>query len=1048
MLPLFSVKKPHTIVVAVIIIAILGWVSFANMTTELMPNINLPFTVITTSYAGASPEEVESVLTRPMEQSMATLSNISEVSSVSQENLSLIILEFEETANMDSAMIEIRENLDMISASMPDEVGSSTIMRLNPDMMPVMSIAASVEGQTTAEASQMITDNVILDLESVEGVASVTASGLGEHQIEVILRQDKIDEVNQEIQQEIMSQMAAPNQEDLQPSPKEQLGDFGGNSLEIDITKDMVSGILSGQNFSMPAGYIIEEGVDYLVRTGDDIEDIEELKNLKIVPSPMEGISSIVLEDVAEINVINSSDDSYAKVNGEDAIIIDIQKQTDYSTAGVAQDVRERMDEIMDTYEEVSMTSLMDQGEYVDMVISSITNNLIAGAVLAIFILLLFLRDFKPTIAVGFAIPVSLVAAFVMMYFSNVSLNIISMGGLALGVGMLVDNSIVVIENIYRMRNEGKNAKDAAIEGARQVAGAITASTLTTVSVFVPILFTHGLTREIFGDMGLTIAYSLVASLLISLTLVPMIASNVMTSNKQKEHKILDAIKVRYTKVLTFSLRRKWLVLIVAVALFIGSIYGAFGLGTEFMPATDTGQLSVSMELEEDTTFEEATEKSDEIMDLIYNIEGVETVGAFLGGGMMGMGGSSESISMYVLLDESERRPTNEVAQEIRNVTSHFESEITVNDDNMDMAATTGAGVSLSIVGRDLDVLEQTAKEVAEIIDGVEGTINVSDGLDRTSPEYSIVVDKDKSIAHGLTVAQVFAEVNSLLSDSGAATTLSIGLDDYDIFVMDDESKEGVGYEDLEQLTIESPQGKEVLITDISSIEETTGFSSINRSGQQRYVTVSAEVEEGYNIGLVSNEIEDALADYEQPEGYRIDIGGEMEMIMDAFADLFLMLALGITFIYLIMVAQFQSLLSPFIVMFTIPLAFTGGFLALIITRNPVSIIGFVGLIILAGVVVNNGIVFVDYINKLRESGMAKKEAIILAGNTRLRPIVMTAITTIIALSTMSLGVGMGMEMIQPMAITAVGGLIYSTVLTLIIIPVLYDAFNRKDTLG
>ncbi|WP_350344061.1 efflux RND transporter permease subunit [Proteinivorax tanatarense] len=1048
MLSLFSVRKPHTIVVAVIIIAILGWVSFTNMTTELMPNINLPFTVITTSYAGASPEEVESVLTRPMEQSMATLSNISEISSVSQENFSLIILEFEESANMDTAMIEIRENLDMISATMPDEVGSSTIMRLNPDMMPVMSVSASVEGQSIAEASQMIQDNVILDLESVEGVASVTPSGLGEHQIEVIIRQEKIDKVNKELQQEIMEQMTVSNQDRSYAPQGDDLdtGDF--EQTEIEITKDMISSILKGQNFSMPAGYISEDGVDYLVRTGDDIKDIEELKGLKIVPAPMEGLSSIALEDVAEVNVINSSDSSYAKVNGEDAIILDIQKQTDYSTAGVAQDVRERMEEIMDSYEGVTMNSLMDQGEYVDIVISSITNNLVAGGVLAILILLLFLRDFKPTIAVGFAIPVSLVTAFVMMYFSNVSLNIISMGGLALGVGMLVDNSIVVIENIYRMKNEGKSAKDAAIEGARQVAGAITASTLTTVSVFVPILFTHGLTREIFGDMGLTIAYSLVASLLISLTLVPMIASNVMTSDKQKEHRVLEAIKTKYTKVLIFCLGRKWLAIITAIVLFVGSVYGAFGLGTEFMPATDAGQLNVRMELQEDISFEEATEKSDEIMDLIYNIEGVKTVGAFLGGDMMGMGGSSESISMYVLLDEGDRRPTNEVTQEIRDITDHFDSEITVNDDNMDMAAMGGAGVSLSIVGRDLDILEQTAKEVAEIIEGVEGTINVSDGLDRTSPEYSIVVDKDRSIAHGLTVAQVFGEVNNLLSDSEAATTLSIGLDDYDIFVLDDDSKEGIEYQDLENLTIESSQGEDVLITDISSIEETTGFSSINRSGQQRYVTISAEIEEGYNIGLVSNEIEDALTDYEQPEGYRIDIGGEMEMIMDAFADLFLMLALGIIFIYLIMVAQFQSLLSPFIVMFTIPLAFTGGFLALIITRNPVSIIGFVGLIILAGVVVNNGIVFVDYINKLRKSGMDKKEAIILAGNTRLRPIVMTAITTVIALSTMSLGVGTGMEMIQPMAITAVGGLIYSTVLTLIIIPVLYDAFNRKDHLG
>jgi len=1060
MLSAFSVRKPYTIVVAVVIIAILGAVSLTGMNLELLPNIDLPVTVVTTPYIGASPEEVENAVTQPMEQTMATVTNISSISSISRENMSILILEFEESANMDSVLIEMRENLDMLSAGMPDDVGSSNIIRLNPDMLPIMVSSVSVEGLSITEATSVVEDDVMPRLESIEGVASVNASGLGDFQIEVVLQEEKIAAVNEEIQEAMIEQMGALPEGDMEEPSGEGLAeegpevdpalDNGGmENGEIEITKDMIAGILSGQNFGLPAGYVLEADMNYLVRVGDEIEDLEELRQLIILPSIMEGVPAYSLEDVAEINMIDSTEESYAKVNGEDAIILDIQKQTGYSTAAVADSLRAKMDGIMEDNSAISIIALMDQGEIVNMVISSISMNLIIGAVLAILILIIFLKDLKPSITIALAIPISLVFAFVAMYFSGVTLNIISMSGLALGVGMLVDNSIVVIENIYRMKNEGRSSKEAAIDGAKQVAGAITASTLTTISVFVPILFTDGIARQIFTDMGLTIAYSLLASLLVSLTLVPMISSRIMDKGEPKEYKLLEKVKNGYGKILGASLRRKWVVIVLAVLLFVGSVYGSFSLGTEFIPPMDTGELSVDVAFPEGSTFEELTAKADEIMAEIYALEEVETVGAFMGGGgfgMLGMGGGSlESLSMYVLLYENIDKTTQEVAQEIRDMSESFDSEITVDDDSMDMAMLGGGAVSIDIYGRDLDTLRATAQDVAGIVEGVEGTMDVSDGVENGAPEFSITVDKEAAITEGLTVAQVYMEVSELLEGVSSATTLSIGIDDYDIYVYDEDSLEGAEYEDLEGLTIENSQGGEVLITDIASIEETVGFSSISRSNQQRYVTVSADLERGYNIGLVNNEIEEALEEYPMPEGYRFEMGGEIELIMDSFEDLFLMLGLGVIFIYLIMVAQFQSLLSPFIVMFTIPLAFTGGFLALIVTGNPVSIIAFLGLIILSGIVVNNGIVFVDYINKRREGGMEKREAIIIAGQIRLRPIVMTALTTIIALSTLTIGVGQGVEMIQPMAITAVGGLIYATLLTLILIPVLYDILNRKE---
>ncbi|WP_026477409.1 efflux RND transporter permease subunit [Alkaliphilus transvaalensis] len=1042
----FSVKKPYTVVVAVIIIAILGVVSLTNMSTDLLPSMNLPYAVVITTYGGASPEEVEMAVTRPIEQSMASISNIKNVSSVSQEHMSIVILEFGETTNMDSAVIEMRENLDMIKGYMPDQVSSPMIMKLNPDMMPLMVASAAVEGQSISEFSPFLENTIIPELESVEGVASVSTSGLIEEQIHVILRDEKINEVNEQIKVAMLASMGlTPEQLAMLPPGQ------GPQVPEIQITKEMVSGILKGQNFSMPAGYIIENDVDYLIRTGDKIRDLDELNSLTVMTLPLPGIEPIKLQDVAEVLMINSSGDSYSKVNGNDAVTITFQKQTEYTTADVAKSLRDKFDDVMAKNEGLQFVTLMDQGEYIGIVVNSISLNLIIGAVLAILILLIFLRDFKPTIIVGFAIPVSLVTAFVMMYFGNITLNIISMGGLALGVGMLVDNSIVVIENIYRMRNEGKEPKEAAIEGAKQVAGAIMASTLTTVAVFVPILFTQGFTRQIFSDMGLTIAFSLFASLIVALTLVPMMASNMLVKNIQKEHKFFDKFKGTYTKLLNFSLNHKWLVILTVLILFVGSIAGSVRMGTELFPSADSGQISVRLSMPSGTMFDDMTKVADEVTKIIMEIEEVETVGASIGGGMMGMGAlgmggsGGESISFNITLSQDRNRSTDEVIQVIRDQAQSDDYELTVDNSGMDMAAMAGAAVEIQIRGREFDTLETIAKDIAEIVASVEGTIDIDSGVQETAPEMRFIVDKDKSIAKGLTVAQVFMEINSVLANETATTTLTLGSKDYELFVKDEAGRENISIEDILELSITTPQGESVQIKEIVNVEEARGFASIRRTNQQRYITVTAALADGYNVGLVNNEISDKLSDYNPPEGYIIDMGGESEMIRESFKDLFLMLILGVAFIYLIMVAQFQSLLSPFIVMFTIPLAFTGGFIGLMVTRSPISIVAMIGLIVLAGVVVNNGIVFVDYINKMREEGMSKRDAIVKAGNDRIRPILMTALTTIFALSTMSVGAGEGTEMMQPLAITATGGLIYATLLTLVLIPVLYDSFHRKD---
>lgn len=1031
MLPSLSVKKPYTVIVAIIVIVILGVVSLLNMSTDLLPSMNLPYAVVMTTYPGASPEEVEAIVTSPIEQSMASLSNLKNINSISRENMSLVVLEFTAKANMDTVFLEMREYLDLIMTYMPDEVGTPMMLKLNPDMLPVMTLAVALEGKEIGEASQFISTNILHEFESVDGVASVSPSGLVENGIHVILQEEKIAAVNAGI-----AQMLAATGGDPAAVPK------------LELTREMVTGILKGQNFQMPAGYVTDEDTDYLVRIGDKIEDIEALKNLPVLVLPLPGVPPITLAQVADVVVTDNSDTMYSKLNGNDSVTISIQKQSEYSTADVASNIRQRMDSLTERYPDLELVALLDQGIYVDQVVDSLASNFIVGGALALLILLLFLRDLRPTLVVGLAIPVSLVTALVLMYFSNVTLNIISMGGLALGVGMLVDNSIVVIENIFRMRSEGKSATEAAVAGAKEVAGAITSSTLTTIAVFVPILFTRGLTKQIFADMGLTIAYSLLASLAIALSLVPMVASRAITREVKQDGKVIRGIKSIYTKVLEFSLRRKGLVLVIVSALLVLSVFGALRQGTEFFPDTATGQLSVSITMPEGSTLEETFAMADAVTAIISEVEYVENVGATLGGGIMSMGFGFDgggNVSIYVLVEEEHIDKSSEVAADIREKTAHLPGEISVGDAGANMGALfSGQEIALIVRGRDFEVLEGIASDVAELVASVEGTEDVSDGIDRSEPELRVTVDKEKSIAHGLTVAQVFMEVNDLLSSEGISTKISVGNIDYNVWVEDSDSQRSITRQDIENLVIATPLGK-VPLKDIASVEAATGYKAIRRENQQRTLTVSASLGEGYNVGLVSKNIADKLADYETPEGYSVKVSGEQELIADTFDDLYLMLAMAIALVYLIMVAQFQSLLSPFIVMFTIPLAFTGGFLALIITGNPVSIVAFLGLIILTGVVVNNGIVFVDYVNILRGEGMSKGEAIVKAGVVRLRPILMTALTTIIALSTTSLGVGAGTEAIQPMAITAIGGLTYATFLTLVVIPVLCDLFFKKD---
>jgi HAE1 family hydrophobic/amphiphilic exporter-1 len=747
----------------------------------------------------------------------------------------------------------------------------------------------------------------------------------------------------------------------------------------------------------------------------------------------------------------------YAKVNGNDAIILSMNKQTSYSTAEVSDSIKERLSSLTKEKEGLHVTYLMDQGMYIDVVVNSVLNNLLSGAVLAILILLLFLKDIRPTFVIACSIPISVISAVVLMYFSGVTLNIISLSGLAVGVGMLVDNSIVVIENIYRLRNKGISRIKAAVTGASQVAGAIISSTLTTVCVFLPIVFIEGMTRQLFMDMALTIGYSLLASLVVALTLVPAMSASILRKLKEKKHPVMDILIMAYDKAIRFCLRFKAIVLIFAVVLLVGSAFLAVRQGTEYMPEMDSTQVTITATMPEGLTQAEAKVLADDVMSRILKVSDVETVGGMMANGnamgsiMGGMRGSSKgtNVTIYAILKEDKKTTSQTIATKINEVCADMPCEVVASGSNMDMSALGGSGVSIQIRGDEIETLQKIAKEVATIVASVEGTKEVSDGMDNPDPQLKITVNKNKAILKGLTVAQVYQVIAGEINTSSDVTTLRYDMTDYPVVVLGAGSEIDITRQELAdyQFTVTNKDGSisSIALSEIATVEEGESLSSIRRDGQQRYLTVSASLIDGYNIGLVSQEIEDAIKDYELPRGYEIISSGENENINDALVEMVKMLLLAIAFIYLIMVAQFQSLLSPFIVMFTIPLAFTGGFVGLILTGNAVSVISMIGFVMLAGIIVNNGIVLVDYIIQLRLDGMNKRDALIEAGKTRMRPILMTALTTVLGLSTMALGIGMGADMVQPIAIVTIGGLLYATITTLFVIPVLYDIFNRKE---
>ena len=1386
----FSVKKPLTVFVAVIAVLVLGVVAYTRMTPDLLPNMDFPYVMIMTTYPGASPEKVETEITKPMEQAMSTLEHIKEVTSTSSENASMVMLEFEDSVNMDTIGVDIQQKITTLSAGWEDTVGSPYVLKINPSMLPVEVAALSMEGMDTIALTEFVDDTLMNKLEGIPGVARITASGKIEQQIHVVLDQDMIDALNRKIanavngqlddaQQELedqkkdlenakgqmsnaqskldesgtaLAQQTADGEAQLSEKQQELLtaktalqaqitllqtaadqlqngidtlkaaqktieelkaektrlenqiagiqalqdelvgqtsyadlvtaeaeantvyqaatattavkkalydtastnyelaklaydqalaqeprpenlgelekamkdaetpldeaktaydqavveeasakadweaastaletrnaqytalglepgadldtalataeadlitvnanlaaarvslslvgisdeseipekiqelekqrseanktlgelktnltglesgevqlqqaaialqqaktsgmlqistaaGKLAASSASIEmalkqiesgletiedsredalrqadlnniITMDMVTKVLTAQNFAMPAGYVEQDGVNYMVSIGDEITDLKTLQNLLLFDLDMEGVDPIYLKDVAVVMITDNRDETYAKLNGKDGVMLSFEKQSTYSTAETTNHIQSRFRELEQEYPGLEFVALMNQGDYIYLIVDSILNSLLLGALFAIVVLYLFLRDLRPTFITLCAIPVSVVFAIVLMYFSGVTINMISLSGLAVAVGMLVDNSVVVIENIYRLRAKGANVIQAAVSGAGQVAGAVTASTLTTVCVFLPIVFVEGITRQLFTDLALTMSYALLASLIVSLTLVPAMASGMLRKQQQAKPGIVERkLLPLYEKAVRGALTHKAAILLGAATLLVVTAAGSLRRGFIFMPEMDMPNVNVSVAMPEGADMEQASALADEVLSRISQVDGISTVGAMMDVGTSSIAGvaqTSYNVTIYITLAD-EGASGAAVGRQIEDSCSDLDCTVTATSAMMDMSMLTGSGISLNLFCEDMDTLQSAAKKAAGVLEGIEGVAEVSNGLEDAAPALHVRVDRNKAMKHGLTVAQVYMELAAGLKANGTVASLELDGISTDVII---EKPEGAVLDAQElrnyvfEVTDQEGNVTKVPLKDFAKVEETASLSSIKRLSQRRYLTVSATLTPGYNVTLLTSAAQTAMAQTDLGQGVSYTFTGENETIMESVRQLMLMLLLGVLLVYLVMVAQFQSLKSPFIVMFTIPLAFTGGFLGLLVCGMEVSVISLIGFIMLTGIIVNNGIVLVDYINQLRLDGKERREAIVEAGITRMRPILMTTITTVLGLIDMAVRKSAGTALMRPIAVVCIGGLVYATLMTLFVVPCIYDLLNRKE---
>ena len=1278
----FSVKKPFTVLVAVIMVLMLGFVSISNMQTNLLPDVNTPFLMVVTVYPGASPERVESEVSDVMQNALGTVAGVESVTATSAENYSLLLMQFSDDTDMNSAMVKVSNKVDQTTASLPSSCLTPSIIEYSLNMNAFMTVAVSREGSDVYDLSEFVSDTLVPYVERKGGVSSVSTNGLIEKMVQVQLSQEKIDAINAkllevidvqladarkqlesaeaqieagrkeydrqfknynktvsdtvmqqfsgqvgeavetvrkqaqallysvnqliavvqepEIQQalidvrdglqrvmdkfnetgmkdidsliEIVAELrditdkltgalqqlqqrlnteagtegstAADLADDLQvqqslntvyntlndvikamddvpglmstfsdalgtysqqqmqaymkfTEAREMLNEYEKQLTEAkqqyedakekamassDVSKmldiDTLAQLIYAQNFSMPAGYVKDSsGKSWLLKVGEEYDSIEDISGALLLH--VDGFGDVRLSDVADVEVIDNAEASYTRLNGERAAVLKIYKGATSSASEVSDNCLSAFQELEAQYDGLHVVVLSNQGNYITIIVKSILSSMVIGAALAIIVLALFLRDVKPTLVVGFSIPLSVLFAVVLMYFTGMDLNVMTLAGLSLGIGMLVDNSIVVIENIYRLRGRGVPAARAAVQGAKQVGMSVVASTLTSVCVFLPVVFSSSIVKSLMQPMSLCIGYCLMASLIVALTVVPAAASTVLKKAEPKQLKWFDKIQDKYAKSLEWCFRHRALPLLAAVVLLAFCGWRVFSMGVELLPTITSNEAIVTLSTTKDLSKEDSYAIAGKAVEAMLEVDHVEEVGittdtrvAGMDIGQLGLpttitdllnaANSYGTYQVNVMLDESlssseietARQALEEALSGIEDCTAKVEIS-----GMQELTSQLASGLSVKIYGADAETLSQLSEKVVDIVNDTEGFANATNGLGSGDATINLQIDRDKVRSYGLTVAQVYQQIAAKLTTTTTAQT-PVTVDGSTMSVQISNNLDPVTKENMMDITFEttvmSADGTTstgtCTLADMATWDTGSAPDSITSEDQTQYVSVTADTLDGYNTTVQARVLEKKLNEFalsdEMPEGCSFSMGGESDSVNFMVNEMVQWLALALPFVYLVMVAQFQSLLSPFIVLFTIPLAFTGGLLGMLFTGQQLTMISLMGFIVLMGTVVNNGIVFVDYANQLRLGGMERRAALIATGKTRMRPILMTTLTTVLAMLQLVFSNDMASQLMSGMAIVIICGLSYATLMTLYIVPILYDILFRKPPLN
>ena len=1277
----FSVKKPFTVLVAVVMVLILGFVAITKMQTNLLPDVSTPYLMVVTVYPGASPERVESEVSDVLQNSL-TVPGVEKITATSAENYSLLLMQFADDTDMNSALVKVSNKLDQAKSDLPSSCLTPSIIEYSLNMNAFMTVAVSREGSDIYDLSDFVKNTMVPYVQRKGGVSSVSANGLVEKLVQVQLNQTKIDEINAKLLELIDTQLSAAraqldsaeaqiaagrkeyekqmknfgntvsnsvmgsmstevgaaveavkNQaqallesvnsliavvkepeiqqalievrdglqkvldkfnatgmrdidslidivaelrnitdkltsalqklqerintetgsegstaEDLVDEVKLQaslntvyntlentikamdnvpqlmtefsnaLGNFSQQQLnaymqftearemlneyekqlesakqeyetakasalaQADVAKqldiDTLAKLIYAQNFSMPAGYVQDkDGQSWLLKVGEEYDSVEDIAGALLLH--VDGYGDVRLSDVADVEVIDNAADSYTRLNGQQASVLKIYKNSNSSASDVSDNCLSAFKELEAQYDGLHVVVLSNQGNYITVIIQSILTSMAVGAALAILVLAIFLKDIKPTLVVGISIPLSVLFAVVLMYFTGLDMNVMTLAGLSLGIGMLVDNSVVVIENIYRLRGRGVPAPRAAVQGAKQVGMSIVASTLTSVCVFVPVIFTSETVRNLMQPMSLCIGYCLMASLIVAITVVPAASSTVLKKAEPKKLAWFEKVQDKYGKSLEWCFQHRAIPLGAAIVLLAFCGWRVFSMGITLLPEITSNEAIVEISTTADMSKEDSYDVAGQVVEALMAVDHVEEVGittdtsvAGIDVGQLGLpkaitdllnaANSYGSYKINVKLDESLSSTQIETArQALEDALGSVENCTgTVEISGMqELTSMMSNGLSVKVYGPDTATITQLADKVVEMVNNTEGFTNATTGLGNGDATIELQIDRDKVRAYGLTVAQVYQQIAADLTTTTTAktpvvvdgTSMTVQITD-NLDPVTKENMMGISFETTTMSADGTTTTGTCKLSDIATWTVGTAPDSLTSENQTQFVTVTADTLPGYNTTVQARQVKKTLDAYtltdEMPEGCSFDVGGESGNVNKMTNEMAQWLALALPFVYLVMVAQFQSLLSPFIVLFTIPLAFTGGLLGMLLTGQQLTMISLMGFIVLMGTVVNNGIVFVDYTNQLRLGGMERRAALIATGKTRMRPILMTTLTTVLAMLQMVFSNDMASQLMSGMAIVIICGLSYATLMTLYIVPILYDILFRKPPLN